>query len=162
MDNSLVHRFHQNHTTSVTIVIGTDKAQYTQKWRDTTNDGRPPSPLGSNEKKFIPKSVFDQGITYESDLILNASIVRLRPFSQTLQKSHLELEMFSDRVPASALVLATDKVDLYSRSFMVLSNGTKRPRRHLQRLVDMHAVSCDFVQESVISFLRPPLSLRKR
>lgn len=63
MDNSLAHRFHQNHTTSVTIVIGTDKAQYTQKWRDTTNDERPPSPLGSNEKKFIPKSVFDQAVS---------------------------------------------------------------------------------------------------
>jgi hypothetical protein len=86
----------------------------------------------------------------------------LRPFSQTLQKPQLELEMFSNRVPASALVLAAGKVDLYSRSFMVLSNGTKRPRRHLQRLVDMHAVSCDLVQESVIGFLRPPLSLRKR
>lgn len=86
----------------------------------------------------------------------------MRPFSQTLQKSQLELEMFSNSVPASALVLAAGKVDPYSRSFMVLSNGTKRPCRNLQRLVDMHAVSCDLVQESVISFLRPPLSLRKR
>jgi hypothetical protein len=61
-------------------------------------------------------------LTHESDFILNTSIVRLRSFSQTLQKSQLELKMFSDRVPAPTLVLAADKVDLYSRSFMVLSN----------------------------------------
>jgi hypothetical protein len=41
---------------SVTTVMGTDRAQYTQKWRDIANDELPPSPLGSKEKKFIPKS----------------------------------------------------------------------------------------------------------
>jgi hypothetical protein len=51
------HRLHQNHTTSVTTVIGTDRAQYTQKWRDTVNDEFPVPPLGSKEKKFVPKSV---------------------------------------------------------------------------------------------------------
>jgi hypothetical protein len=59
----LAQRFHHSHITSVATVIGTAKAQYTQKWRDTVNDELPASLLGSNEKKFIPKSVFDQAVS---------------------------------------------------------------------------------------------------
>jgi hypothetical protein len=42
---------------TVAIVMGIEKAQYTQKCRDTTKEGLGVSSSGWNEKKFIPKSV---------------------------------------------------------------------------------------------------------
>jgi hypothetical protein len=59
--------------------------------------------------------------------------------------------MISDSVPAPARTAAADKASFCAELFMMLLDGAERSYSHTQRLIDMYAVSCDLVQEDIVS-----------
>jgi hypothetical protein len=66
--------------------------------------------------------------------------------------------VISESVPTSALSFSAVEVSLCGELLVMLPDSTKRSHRYTQRLTDMYAVSCDLVQEDVVSLLRPPLT----
>jgi hypothetical protein len=52
----------------------------------------------------------------------------------------------------------TVEVSLCGKIFVMLPDSTKRSHCYTQHLTDMYAVSCDLVQEDIVSLLRPPLT----
>lgn len=94
----------------------------------------------SSQINWIPSSS-----TYESDLVLNSSIVRLRPLKQALKKSELKLEAISDFVPEFASIASIDGGIVDTKLLVMVSYGAKRPYSHVEGLANVYPVPRDFM-----------------
>jgi hypothetical protein len=61
--------------------------------------------------------------------------------------------MVSDSIPASALTLSANEVLLCGKLTVMLPDSTEGSHRHTQRLTDMYAVSCNLMQQDIVSLL---------
>lgn len=96
--------------------------------------------------------------SYQSDFILYPSVVRSRSLQQILQEVKLKGHTAAKSIPSIMLSLTKNKVGVCTELPIVLSYALERAYSHAQSLVNVNAMSRNFVQARVIGLDRCFLS----